>query len=253
MNELKIFNNEEFGSVRSVMIDNEPWLVGKDVAVALGYENPQKAIRDHVFEEDKKMGERNVTPSIIDNVGREQFPTFINESGVYALVFGSKLDSAKRFKHWVTSEVLPEIRKTGGYQMPQTYAEALRALADKAEEAERLQIDNERMKPKEVFADAVTASDNAILVREFAKMMRQNGIDIGEKRLYKWLRANGYVCKDGTEPTQRAMEQGLFEVLERTVLKGDVPPKTVRTTKITGKGQVFFANKLLNREHANKE
>lgn len=253
MNELKIFNNEEFGSVRSVMIDNEPWLVGKDVAVALGYENPQKAIRDHVFEEDKKMGERNVTPSIIDNVGREQFPTFINESGVYALVFGSKLDSAKRFKHWVTSEVLPEIRKTGGYQMPQTYAEALRALADKAEEAERLQIENERMKPKEVFADAVTASDNAILVREFAKMMRQNGIDIGEKRLYKWLRANGYVCKDGTEPTQRAMEQGLFEVLERTVLKGDVPPKTVRTTKITGKGQVFFANKLLNREHANKD
>ena len=253
MNELKIFNNEEFGSVRSVMIDNEPWLVGKDVAVALGYENPQKAIRDHVFEEDKKMGERNVTPSIIDNVGREQFPTFINESGVYALVFGSKLDSAKRFKHWVTSEVLPEIRKTGGYQMPQTYAEALRALADKAEEAERLQIENERMKPKEVFADAVTASDNAILVREFAKMMRQNGIDIGEKRLYKWLRANGYVCKDGTEPTQRAMEHGLFEVLERTVLKGDVPPKTVRTTKITGKGQVFFANKLLNREHANKD
>ena len=253
MNELKIFNNEEFGSVRSVMIDNEPWLVGKDVAVALGYENPQKAIRDHVFEEDKKMGERNVTPSIIDNVGREQFPTFINESGVYALVFGSKLDSAKRFKHWVTSEVLPEIRKTGGYQMPQTYAEALRALADKAEEAERLQIENERMKPKEVFADAVTASDNAILVREFAKMMRQNGIDIGEKRLYKWLRTNGYVCKDGTEPTQRAMEQGLFEVLERTVLKGDVPPKTVRTTKITGKGQVFFANKLLNREHANKD
>lgn len=253
MNQLQIFNNEEFGSVRSIMIDNEPWLVGKDVAVALGYENPQKAIRDHVFEEDKKMGERNVTPSIIDNVGREQFPTFINESGVYALVFGSKLDSAKRFKHWVTSEVLPVIRKTGGYQMPQTYAEALRALADKAEEAERLQIENERMKPKEVFADAVTASDNAILVREFAKMMRQNGIDIGEKRLYKWLRANGYVCKDGTEPTQRAMEQGLFEVLERTVLKGDVPPKTVRTTKITGKGQVFFANKLLNREHANKE
>lgn len=253
MNQLQIFNNEEFGSVRSTMIDNKPWFVGKDVAVALGYENPQKAIRDHVFEEDKKMGERNVTPSIIDNVGREQFPTFINESGVYALVFGSKLDSAKRFKHWVTSEVLPEIRKTGGYQMPKTYAEALRALADKAEEAERLQIENERMKPKEVFADAVTASDNAILVREFAKMMRQNGIDIGEKRLYKWLRANGYVCKDGTEPTQRAMEQGLFEVLERTVLKGDVPPKTVRTTKITGKGQVFFANKLLNREYANEE
>lgn len=139
----------------------------------------------------------------------------------------------------------------------QVMARALK-LADKTiarltEQNTVLLADNERMRPKEVFADAVTASDNAILVREFAKMMRQNGIDIGEKRLYKWLRANGYVCKDGTEPTQRAMEQGLFEVLERTVLKGDVPPKTVRTTKITGKGQVFFANKLLNREHVNKK
>ena len=250
MSELKIFNNEEFGSVRSVMIDNEPWLVGKDVAVALGYSNASKAVMTHVDDEDKQK-QMLTADSQNGNVVTET--TLINESGLYSLVLSSKLPSAKRFRRWVTSEVLPEIRKTGGYQMPQTYAEALRALADKAEEAERLQIDNERMKPKEVFADAVTASDNAILVREFAKMMRQNGIDIGEKRLYKWLRANGYVCKDGTEPTQRAMEQGLFEVLERTVLKGDVPPKTVRTTKITGKGQVFFANKLLNREHANKD
>lgn len=250
MSELKIFNNEEFGSVRSVMIDNEPWLVGKDVAVALGYSNASKAVMMHVDDEDKQK-QMLTADSQNGNVVTET--TLINESGLYSLVLSSKLPSAKRFRRWVTSEVLPEIRKTGGYQMPQTYAEALRALADKAEEAERLQIDNDRMKPKEVFADAVTASDNAILVREFAKMMRQNGIDIGEKRLYKWLRANGYVCKDGTEPTQRAMEQGLFEVLERTVLKGDVPPKTVRTTKITGKGQVFFANKLLNREHANKD
>lgn len=250
MNQLQIFNSEEFGSVRSVMIDNEPWLVGKDVAVALGYSNASKAVMMHVDDEDKQK-QMMTADSQNGNVVTET--TLINESGLYSLVLSSKLPSAKRFRRWVTSEVLPVIRKTGGYQMPQTYAEALRALADKAEEAERLQIENERMKPKEVFADAVTASDNAILVREFAKMMRQNGIDIGEKRLYKWLRANGYVCKDGTEPTQRAMEHGLFEVLERTVLKGDVPPKTVRTTKITGKGQVFFANKLLNREHANKE
>ena len=116
MNELKIFDNPEFGEIRTVTIDGEPWFVGKDVAVALGYENPQKAIKDHVFFEDKKMGERNVTPSIIDSVGRLQYPTFINESGIYALVFGSKLDSAKRFKHWVTSEVLPAIRKTGAYE-----------------------------------------------------------------------------------------------------------------------------------------
>ena len=115
MNELQIFNSEEFGQVRTVAIDDEPWLVGKDVAVALGYENPQKALRDHVEIDDKKMGEQNVTPYILDSLGRKQYPTFINESGLYALIFGSKLESAKRFKHWVTSEVLPAIRKHGAY------------------------------------------------------------------------------------------------------------------------------------------
>ena len=103
MNELQIFSNSEFGEIRTVEIEGEPWFVGKDVAQALGYENPQKAIRDHVDEEDKKMGERNVTPSITDTLGREQFPMYINESGIYALVFGSKLESAKRFKRWITS------------------------------------------------------------------------------------------------------------------------------------------------------
>lgn len=242
MNELQIFENEEFGSVRTIMVNDEPWFVATDICKALELSNTTVAIGRLDDDERSKF-----------NLGRQGETNCVNEYGLYSLVLSSRKQSANKFKRWITHEVIPEIRKTGGYQMPQTYAEALRALADKAEEAERLQIENERMKPKEVFADAVTASDNAILVREFAKMMRQNGIDIGEKRLYKWLRANGYVCKDGTEPTQRAMEHGLFEVLERTVLKGDVPPKTVRTTKITGKGQVFFANKLLNREHANKE
>ncbi len=115
MNELKIFENKEFGQVRTMLINGEPWFVGKDVAVALGYENPSKAIRDHVDAEDKIMGVQNVTPSVTDNMGRIQHPTWINESGVYALIFGSKLKSAKRFKHWVTSEVLPSIRKTGAY------------------------------------------------------------------------------------------------------------------------------------------
>ena len=242
MNELQIYENEEFGSVRTIMVNDEPWFVATDICKALELSNTTVAIGRLDGDERSKF-----------NLGRQGETNCVNEYGLYSLVLSSRKQSANKFKRWITHEVIPEIRKTGGYQIPQTYAEALRALADKAEEAERLQIENERMKPKEVFADAVTASDNAILVREFAKMMRQNGIDIGEKRLYKWLRANGYVCKDGTEPTQRAMEQGLFEVLERTVLKGDVPPKTVRTTKITGKGQVFFANKLLNREHANKE
>ena len=111
MNEIQIFNNKEFGNIRTVNIDGEPWFVGKDVANALGYSNNRKAISDHVGEEDKREG-----VTIRDSIGREQNPILINESGMYSLIFGSKLESAKRFKHWVTSEVLPTIRKTGSYQ-----------------------------------------------------------------------------------------------------------------------------------------
>lgn len=122
MNELQIFNSEEFGDIRTVTIDNEPWFVGKDVATALGYSNPQKAVRDHISEEDRGVNEMD-TPS-----GRQNL-AIINESGLYALIFGSKLDSAKRFKHWVTSEVLPAIRKTGSYQMPMTTDQKIQLLA----------------------------------------------------------------------------------------------------------------------------
>lgn len=128
MNGLKVFQNEEFGEVRSLVINDEPWFVGKDVAKALGYENPSKAIRDHVEEEDKKVGVQNVTPYISDNLGRKQYPTFINESGVYSLIFGSKLPSAKKFKHWVTSEVLPTLRKTGKYEIPKDPMSALKLM-----------------------------------------------------------------------------------------------------------------------------
>lgn len=128
MNELKVFQNEEFGEVRSLVINDEPWFVGKDVAKALGYENPSKAIRDHVEEEDKKVGVQNVTPYISDNLGRKQYPTFINESGVYSLIFGSKLPSAKKFKHWVTSEVLPTLRKNGKYEIPKDPMSALKLI-----------------------------------------------------------------------------------------------------------------------------
>lgn len=128
MNGLKVFQNEEFGEVRSLVINDEPWFVGKDVAKALRYENPSKAIRDHVEEEDKKVGVQNVTPYISDNLGRKQYPTFINESGVYSLIFGSKLPSAKKFKHWVTSEVLPTLRKTGKYEIPKDPMSALKLM-----------------------------------------------------------------------------------------------------------------------------
>lgn len=129
MSELQIFNSEEFGDIRTVTIDGEPWFVGKDVADALGYANPTKAIRDHVDDYDKKMGAQNVTPSITDSLGRVQYPTWINESGLYSLIISSKLESAKRFKRWVTSEVLPAIRKTGSYQKPMTLEEQLQIVA----------------------------------------------------------------------------------------------------------------------------
>lgn len=140
-NEIKVFENAEFGEIRTVTIDDEPWLVGKDVAVALGYENPQKALRDHIEIDDKKMGEQNVTPYIMDSLGRKQYPIFINESGLYALIFGSKLKSAKRFKHWVTSEVLPTLRGTGTYSMePETMAQTVTVTETVQTEIENYEI-----------------------------------------------------------------------------------------------------------------
>lgn len=241
MNELQIFKNEEFGTVRTIEINGEPWFVGKDVTSILGYQNASKALSDHVDDEDKLNNES------LSSLG-QRGGWLVNESGLYSLILSSKLPSAKRFKRWVTSEVLPQIRKTGGYNLPQTYSEALRALADKAEEAERLAIENEKMKPKAIFADAVSVADTSILVRELAKMIRQNGKEIGEKRLYIWMRENGYIIKGTTEPTQRAMEMGLFEIAVRVIERGgDKLPIEKRTTKVTGKGQIYFINKFLGK------
>ena len=247
MNELQIFKNEEFGEVRTVTIDNEPWLVGKDVATALGYERATKAIQDHVNEEDK-----DEIP-IQDSIGRMQKTPIINESGLYALIFGSKLESAKRFKHWVTSEVLPTIRKTGGYQMQAPQGKELLALAvleaQKTIEEQTAQI--ERMKPKEIFADAVATSHTAILIGDLAKLLKQNGIETGQKRLFVWMREHGYLIKrkgaDWNMPTQKSMEMGLFEVKESTVNNPDGSVRINKTTKVTGKGQQYFINKFLGR------
>lgn len=247
MRELTVFKNADFGEVRTLVIDGEPYFVGKDVAEILGYSNPQKALRDHVDEEDKTLNELftvNGTRGIL-----------INESGLYALVLSSRLPSAKKFKRWVTSEVIPSIRKHGAYMTEQTLEQALTSpdfliqlatkLKDEQEKNRKLTADNERMKPKEIFADAVTASDSSILVRELAKILRQNGVEIGEKRLYKWLRDNGYIIKHSTQPTQKAMELGLFEVIERSIQRADLPPIVSATTKVTGKGQQYFINKFL--------
>lgn len=251
MNEIQIFNSPEFGQVRSLVINGEPWLVGKDVTKALGYDNPSKAIRDHVEEEDKRVGVQNVTPYIIDSLGRKQHPTFINESGLYALVFGSKLPSAKKFKRWVTSEVLPALRKTGQYQVKELSGQELMAKAlieaQSVLAAKDKQI--EEMKPKALFADAVATSHTSILVGELAKILKQNGIDMGQKRLFAWLREKGYLIKrQGTDynmPTQKAMELGLFEIKEGSYVNGSGVNITTKTPKVTGKGQQYFINKFL--------
>ena len=261
MNELQVFKNQEFGQVRTLTLNDEPWFVGKDVAEALGYgaENKKSkaltnAIKDHVGEEDKRLmsyeefkGYRNGDLKNISHYG----VTIINESGLYALIFGSKLESAQKFKRWVTSEVLPALRKTGQYQVKELSGSELMAKAlieaQNVLAAKDKQI--EQMKPKVVFADAVATSHTSILVGELAKILKQNGIDMGQKRLFAWLREKGYLIKrQGTDynmPTQKAMELGLFEIKEGSYVNGSGVNITTKTPKITGKGQQYFINKFL--------
>lgn len=244
MNKVKIFNSEEFGDVRTVTINGDPWFVGKDVAAALGFTNPRDAISTHVFDEDKGV-------ESIDTLGGKQKMTVINESGLYALVFGSRLKSAQRFKHWVTSEVLPAIRKTGGYRTPAPQGKELLALAvleaQKTIEAQNAEI--ERMRPKEIFADAVKASTSSILIGDLAKLLRQNGVDIGQKRLFEYLRNHGYLIKrkgsNWNMPTQKSMNMGLFEIKESTHIDGNGCNIVTRTPKATGKAQIYFVNKFV--------
>lgn len=246
MNEIQIFNNKEFGNIRTVNIDGEPWFVGKDVANALGYERATKAIQDHIDEDDK-----DEVP-IQDSIGRMQKTPVINESGLYALIFGSKLKSAKQFKHWVTSEVLPTIRKTGSYQsVPQGKELLALAVLEAQKTIEEQNHKIKEMQPKAIFADAVSASETSILVGDLAKLICQNGYQIGQKRLFEWLRQNGYLMKCGSSrnmPTQRYLEQGLFEVKESNVQNPDGSIRITRTTKITGRGQLYFVNKFLGRK-----
>lgn len=257
MNELHIFKNEEFGEVRTVTIDGDPWFVGKDVATALGYKNTKDALATHVEECDKIMGSQNTTPSVKDSMGREQFPTWINESGLYALIFGSKLESAKKFKHWVTSEVLPSIRKHGMYATedllndPDLAIKAFTALKEEREKNRVLHADVERMRPKEIFADAVSSSQTSILIGDLAKLLKQNGYETGQKRLFEQLRNEGFLIKDGNSrnmPTQKAMDLNLFEVKETTIANPDGSIRVTRTTKVTGKGQQYFINRYLGGE-----
>ena len=243
--EIKIFKNPQFGEIRTIEKDGEPWFVGRDVAEALGYAKAQNAIAVHVDDEDK-----GTAP--IQGTAYETRATIINESGLYALIFGSKLPSAKPFKHWVTSEVLPSIRKTGGYIAGQEDMSDADLMAKALLVAQRQIAQRDKqlaeMQPKALFADSVCASSTSILIGELAKILKQSGVNTGQQRLFAWMRDNGYLIRrkgaDYNMPTQRAMEMQLFEIKESVVAHADGHTSINKTPKVTGKGQIYFINKL---------
>lgn len=248
MNEIFDFHGQE---VRAVTIDNEPYFVGKDIADILGYQRADNAIRNHVDEEDKLTHRFSAS-------GQNRNMTIINESGLYSLILSSKLPQAKEFKRWVTSEVLPTIRKNGMYATdelldnPDFAIATLQKLKEEREAKKQLEAQIEADRPKVIFSDAVSASHTSILVGEFAKIMRQNGADMGQNRMFAWLRENGYLISrkgsDRNMPTQKSMELGLFEIKETTINHSDGHISISKTPKITGKGQLYFADKLLSKD-----
>ena len=247
MNDLQQFTSAQFGDIRALSIDGEPWFVGKDVAQLLGYSNTKDALSRHVDPEDKG-GSQITTPSGMQTM------TVINESGLYSLVLSSKLPSAKAFKRWITHDVIPTIRKTGGYvndtiafvnaYFPEMTEAQKAVIGSMLDESRRMGQQLKEQAPKVLFADAVTASSTSILIGELAKLIKQNGVEIGQNRLFKWLRENGFLMRDNM-PTQYAMERGLFVVTERTINNPDGSVRITRTTKVTGKGQTYFINRFL--------
>ena len=251
-NQITVFASDKFGDVRIVQIGNEPWFVGKDICDILGYQNGSRDINRHVDEEDRQNYQNGTFES---NRGL----TIINESGVYALILSSKLPQAKEFKRWVTHEVLPSIRKHGAYLTDNALEEALTSpdflikLATQLKEEKEARLEAEKkieeQKPKVIFADAVSASKTSILIGDLAKLIRQNGVEVGQKRLFEWLRNNGWLMKSGNSknmPTQRGMEMKLFEVKEGSYVDSNGVNVVTKTTKVTGKGQQYFVNVFLN-------
>ena len=251
MNDVKIFENPEFGRVRTVSVDNEPWFFAKDVCDALS------VATNHVRE---SLDEDEVSNLRTTEIGPEfggKAPLIVSEAGLYSLILKSRKPEAKAFKRWITHEVIPAIRKTGGYQVPQSPAEqmargilaAQKLLAERdatiAKQNEQIAV----LTPKGIFADAVSVSKTDILIGDLAKLIKQNGHDIGQKRLFAWLREKGYLVKrkglDWNMPTQRAMEMKLFRVKETVVTHSDGHTTVSKTPKVTGKGQIYFVNKFL--------
>lgn len=245
MSELQIFKSNQFGNVRIVMQGKEAWFVAKDVCNCLEINNSRQALIR--LDDDEKS-------SVILNDGTPGNPekSVVNEYGLYSLVLSSRKPEAKEFKRWITHDVIPQIRKTGQYvaDIPRTLPDALRAYANEVEEHNKAKALIEEQKPKVLFADSVAASHTSILVGDLAKLLHQNGVkDMGQKRLFNWLRENGYLIKrkgsDYNSPTQKAMEIGLFQIKETVVSHADGHTSVNKTTKVTGKGQQYFINKFL--------
>lgn len=256
--DLQIFNNEEFGKIRTVEKNDVVYFAGSDVAKALGYAIPHKAVQTHC---------KGVLKWNIPTDSGNQDVLFITEGDVYRLIMRSKLPSAERFESWVMDEVLPSIRKNGGYIAGQEtmtddelLAKALMVANNKIAERDRI-IEHQKAKieydrPKTIFADAVATSNTSILVGDLAKIICQNGVQIGQKRLFAWLRDNGYLMKNGSSynmPIQRYVQQGLFEVKERSIQNPDGSVRITITPKITGKGQLYFVNKFLGGSNGKEE
>lgn len=248
-NELQSFSFQG-NYLRVLKINNEPWFIGKDLAEILGYSNTRDAISKHVDDEDKN------TVAIRDGITRgNPNQTIVNESGMYSLILGSKLPNAKQFKRWVTSEVLPAIRKHGAYMTDEKAFDVVHnknGLADllqqAAEQLKQKDIEIAEMKPKAVFADSVATSHTTVLVGELAKILKGNGIDIGTNRLFAWMRKNGYLINrkgsDWNMPTQKSMNLGLFKIKETAINHSNGTTSISKTPKVTGKGQQYFVNKL---------
>lgn len=261
MKEIRIFENEKFGQVRTAWTGENPLFCAADVCRALGYTNGRKAVADH-------CDERDVTKRDTPTSSGIQSMTYVNESGMYALIFGSKLESAREFKYWVTSEVLPSIRKAGGYiaTTPEMTDEEIMARAvligqetikRQKERIASLEAENrqqalkiEQDAPKVVFADAVQVSKDNILIRLLVKFMQQNGVKIGELQLFEWMHKNGYLCRVGKNnhvPTRKSMDLGVMVQKENAVVTGTTTFTSI-TPLVTPKGQIYFINKFLCKE-----
>lgn len=254
MNEVKIFENKEFGKMRTFEQNGQTWFVGKDVAAILGYAKPLNALATHIDEDD------SLKQGIIDSMGRTQETILINESGLYSLVLSSKLPTAKKFKKWVTSEVLPAIRKTGGYvsnddmfidtylpfadeNTKDLFRTTLHTISEQNKLIQQQQNKIKQDKPLVDFASHVSESVNSIDVGTFAKILFDENIKIGRNRLFNWFKDNKYLMKD-TKPYQQYVDLGYFDVIEQT-FKTPYGEKRVGTkTLITGKGQIYFTEKL---------